>query len=149
MEFQKLLIEWGPIASTFLVCFLSGFIPLINAELFLLAAALIFSKNYEFFIFLALMATAGQMLGKTLLYYSFFYAPIKKIEKIKATMNRWGKKKDLLLFFSAFAGFPPFYFVSIAAGIIHYPFIRFFALGFIGRLLRFWILLEFPILFKG
>lgn len=50
----------------------------------------------------------------------------------------------MVLFASAFTGFPPFYLTSIASGAVRLPFSRFLVIGFAGRLLRFGALVMVP-----
>lgn len=50
---------------------------------------------------------------------------------------------------SAVVGLPPFYVVSIACGLLRFPFARFFVLGLLGRLVHFGVIVMAPQLFKG
>ncbi len=45
---------------------------------------------------------------------------------------------------SALSGFPPFFLVSIAAGMLTFPLMPFIILGFAGRLIRFAVAVFFP-----
>ena len=48
------------------------------------------------------------------------------------------------MFVSASSGFPPFYVVSIAAGMLTFPLLPFIVFGFAGRLIRFAVAVFLP-----
>lgn len=52
-------------------------------------------------------------------------------------VERWQGKPLTLLFVSAVTGLPPFYVVSLLAGILEIRLKWFIAIGLIGRILRF------------
>ena len=54
-----------------------------------------------------------------------------------------------LVFVSAAAGLPPFYILSIAAGMLHFPLPRFVLLGLTGRAIRFAVAVFLPHLALG
>ncbi len=153
-EFEEIITKVGLYLATFLVCLVSGFLPLVNAELYLVSISAISSKSVALPVIL--LSTSGQMTAKSIIYLAgrgFLNLPLgkyeKKIEKVRETFAKWQNKIDLLIFMSAFLGFPPFFIVSILAGMQKLNFRRFFIFGFFGRLLRFAITFLFPQLIKG
>ena len=127
MDAQTLIRQLGPLAATLIVAFFSAMIPVINLELFLLAAAAIAAKDYPVWT-LGVMAGIGQMGGKTILYYSGAAALNNKVarkfsaKQVDALRKRMAAMNPLVLsgfnFMSASVGFPPFLLVSIIAGMV-------------------------------
>lgn len=126
----------------------SALLPLINIEAIL---AVTVTQQPGHTVALVLAATVGQMLGKIAWYWGgreVDRAPWvnKYLEKpkAKAALAKWHERADGrpwftagLLFVSAFAGFPPYAVTAVLAGVLRVPFWIFFATGFIGRGLRF------------
>ena len=129
--------------TTLGVGFVSGFIPLVNIEAYLVLRVVVVGVADD--VALVLAATIGQMAAKCLLYLSgrgilslkFGKRPMKSMEKLKEQLTRRPAYSTGLLFVSAAAGIPPFYAMSILAGTLRFPFVLFFLAGFTGRLLRF------------
>ena len=99
----------------------------------------------------ALAAALGQMAGKSVLYLGgrgLLHLPLRRMrERIEAaTMRLAGAQGSGLtvLTASAVAGVPPFYAVSVAAGVLRLRFARFFAVGLAGRVVRFAAVLVLP-----
>jgi membrane protein YqaA with SNARE-associated domain len=146
--------DQGPLTGTFLVGFLSGFIPLINLEIFLLGMISILHLS-DMLWMIALAAAAGQMLAKMILYYASAgvikitkkkgkrFDP-KKIEKISEKLLKGGWKGDSVMLASALFGLPPIYLTALVAGIARYPIVKFLILGLIGRFFRFFAVVYFP-----
>lgn len=149
----QLLSVIGLYGGTYVVCLISGFIPLINAELFLIWFSLTISEAK--FIPVLLLATSGQMTAKALMFLSgkgvinlSKKRYEKKISEIEAKMKKWESKSDLFIFLSALTGFPPLYVVAVLSGMTNVNFVRFCIAGFLGRALRFGLVMYFPHLFK-
>jgi membrane protein YqaA with SNARE-associated domain len=149
----QLLSIIGLYGGTYVICLISGFIPLVNAELFLIWISLTISKAE--YIPILLLATSGQMTAKALMFLSGRGVISlskkryeKKILKIEAKMKKWETKIDIFIFLSAFLGFPPFYIVSVLSGMTNVNFIRFCIAGLLGRALRFGLVMYVPHLFK-
>jgi membrane protein YqaA with SNARE-associated domain len=149
----ELLSYIGVFGGTYVVCLVSGFIPIVNAELFLIWISLTISRPE--YIPVLLLATAGQMTAKILMFLSgkgVINLSKKRYEKkigaIQAKMKKWESKIDVFIFGSSFTGFPPFYVVSVLSGMTNVNIIRFFIAGTLGRLLRFGLVMYFPHLFK-
>ena len=103
---------------------------------------------------LILMATAGTMVGKMVLYMAGRGALKLRIRgraKVDAFLDDIRRRQGLtgsLLFVSAAAGIPPFYIVTVASGAARLAVSRFLALGFVGRFLRYAVLVFGPHLIK-
>lgn len=151
--FQNLITQFGIYTGTLVVCFISGFVPVVNAELYLVLVASMIPTSM--FLPVLLLATAGQMSAKCLIYLTgrgVIRLPIKKLERSVARMEdrmeRWESGIGTFMFVSAFSGFPPFYLSTFAAGAVNLRFNYFLAAGFSGRMLRFGVVMFFPQLFK-
>ena len=133
--------------ATFFFSFASALLPILNAEIFVAGVA----QKYPIML-VALIAAAGQMVGKTLWYYAGAHAEKlpyihKKMQqpKFEASLDKWrtqteGRKAytGLILFASASAGFPPYAVIAALAGVLRVNFTLFLLTGFVGRFLRFW-----------
>ena len=153
ISIHNILSSYGLYSGTYIVCLISGFVPVVNAEIYLVFVSSLITKT--FFFPVLLLATFGQMTAKAVLFFSgmgVLKLSLKKYEnKINETivkMQKWGTKVDLFIFISSFTGFPPFYIITIVSGMMRHNFIRFFIFGFIGRVLRFGLLMIFPQIFK-
>ncbi|MHB0914650.1 MAG: hypothetical protein ACYC5A_04510 [Thermoleophilia bacterium] len=151
--FNNLVAQFGVYTGTVIVCFISGFVPVVNAEIYLLLVAAMIPKSL--FIPVLLLATIGQMSAKSLIYLTgkgVIHLPFKRIEKGVASMEKrmtdWESGIGTFMFVSAFSGFPPFYLSTFAAGAMRLRFNYFLLSGFSGRLLRFGVVMFFPQLFK-
>jgi membrane protein YqaA with SNARE-associated domain len=132
----------------------SGLVPFVNAELYLLAASA--AAPREMAIPLVLAATLGQMTAKALMYGAgrgVVRIPGERMKRWIADAEAWARNRKNtgggLVFVSAASGFPPFYFVSIACGMVRVPLAQFLALGFLGRFIRFGVVVLFPQLGKA
>lgn len=152
-QLNDFLTSLGVYLSALLLSFVSGMVPFINIELFLLFVATCFDKSQ--FLPIVLLAALGQMIAKALMYLvgkGMIKISIRKDEsRLQKTLNRLKKvpsRVQLVIFTSAFTGFPPFYLTAVAAGMIRANFSRFFLFSYAGRCLRFGFLLYFPHYFK-
>jgi membrane protein YqaA with SNARE-associated domain len=143
----------GLISVSFVVCFVSGFLPLVNAEAYLLSVSALSPARVA--VPLTVAGALGQMLAKALLYLSgrgIVRVPLgrhgdrvkQKMAQARAQLEKHSRHTGSLLFASAFLGLPPFYFVSIIAGTLRLPFGLFFGAGLVGRVLRFGIFVFLP-----
>ena len=130
------------LASTFGLCLLSGVVPVINVELYLISAAAVSPRRLA--LPLILLATSGQMVAKSLLYLAgrgTAQLPAVRLgDRVRAVAERMRSRpgiEHLVLLGSAVTGLPPFYAVSIASGALRVSFTRFLLLGWCGRCLRF------------
>jgi membrane protein YqaA with SNARE-associated domain len=134
--------------GTFLFSFGSALVPILNAEAYVALAA-----HSHPALLIALVAAVGQMVGKVLWYYAGANAERlpyihRKMDrpKTRASMDRWQARTQgrpwftaMLLFLSAWAGFPPYAVMAALAGVLRVSFVVFLLTGFVGRFLRFWI----------
>ena len=147
--------SFGIYLATLIVSVLSGLIPVVNGEVYLIAAILV-AKDPVVAIALAVLVAVGQMLAKIVLYYAARGATElgrstrfgDKLQKAQALIDRWKNKPLTLLFISAVTGLPPFYLVSLLAGVVGIRFPVFLFLGLLGRVIRF-VVLALAVLYWG
>ncbi len=142
------------ILSTMIGCFIGSLVPVINTEVIVLAAAA--AAPPELAVLLVLVASTTQMAAKSILYLAgsgLLRLPPgwlgKRVEKALAGAHARQAASGAVLFASASTGFPPFYVVSVASGAVRLDFRRFLLLGFLGRTLRFGVLVAVPQLVKA
>jgi membrane protein YqaA with SNARE-associated domain len=153
MNPATLVAQFGPYAATLIVAFLSGLIPFLNLELYLVAVAAITPGSHPLWS-LGAVAGFGQILAKSLMFWgggaaarrraerNYSQDRIERLRRRMAAMNPW-----VLLgttFVSALVGVPPFFLVSILAGALGMNFWLFFLTGLIGRCLRLILIVESP-----
>ncbi len=141
------------ILSTMVGCFIGSLVPVINTELIVLAAAA--AAPPELAVALVLVASISQMAAKSLLYLAgtgLLRLPLgwmgRHVEQALAKAQAQQAASGTLLFTSASTGFPPFYVMSVASGALRIDFRRFLVVGFLGRTLRFAVLVAFPVVIK-
>lgn len=131
------------------VGFVSALVPLVNIEAYLGVRGSVADVGAVWTLGLA--AALGQMAGKAVWYYLGANAlnwgwVRRKVEtpKAQARLEKWRTRTQtkplvagLLVFLSAFSGFPPFAIVAVLAGQLRMNFGLFFVLGLVGRWLRF------------
>ena len=147
---MSLLAVW---LTTLGVAIASAIIPVINIELYLIGAAALAPKGMV--VPLVVAATIGQMAGKVVMYFAATGAvklPGKRLQAALEGMNRTLSNRPrsggALVFASAAAGFPPFFMVTVAAGAARMNLAAFVILGFLGRLIRFAVIVALPHLAK-
>jgi membrane protein YqaA with SNARE-associated domain len=145
---DALVVRLGFPLATFAYCVASGFIPVLNAEVFLVGIAAIAPR--ESLPAVAALAAAGQMFAKAGMYLGgrgVVRLPRGKrhedIARWQERVARW-RSKDLLVFVSASVGLPPLFVLAVLAGTLRFPFVRFLVAGFLGRLLRFAVVVAVP-----
>ena len=134
----------GIYAGTLAVGVLSGLIPVVNGELYLIGVVLL-TKQLWPAIVLALLVAVGQMIAKFVLYKAANSASAlgkdsklgRKIENARAKVEKWKDKPLAVTFVSAITGLPPFYIVTLLAGMLGVRFRTFMILGIVGRVVRF------------
>ena len=129
-------------AATFGFALLSGLIPFLNVEAYLLSVSALLPDAPLLPVVVA--ASAGQMTAKSLLYLvarGALRPPAERCEdgmqRLAASLARGTGRATALVFVSAVVGLPPFYAVSLAAGLLRFRLDCFLAAGSSGRLLRF------------
>ena len=137
------------VLGTFAYCVCSAMIPVLHAEAYLVMVSLVSPPELRWTLVMA--ATSGQMLGKVGMYYAgrgVRLIPGERMQRrLRLATARYREKRRIgsgLVFVSASSGLPPFYLVSIAAGLLTFPLVRFIILGFGGRFLRFSLAVFLP-----
>lgn len=155
MNWEHLLAQYGLLVATFIVCFIGGLIPVIlNTEAFLLAVSA-FSEPPTL-ISIVLLSAVIHIAAKTLIYLTgrgVLNLPLKKYEAkldpVRERLDRWKASPMLFILLSASTGMPPFYLVSIMAGMLKYNYTAYAICGFIGLLIRFTLIVTVPQIVKG
>lgn len=141
------------LTATFLVCLGSAIVPFLNTEIYLLGVSALAGPAALPAVVLA--ATAGQMAGKSILYFAGTGAlrlPTRFRQMapvLAARVAAHPSGASGLILFSAFSGLPPFYGVSLVAGGLGWSFARFVLAGCCGRALRFALVVTLPQLAKS
>ena len=135
-------------AATFTASFLSGVLPLVSIEAYLLGVAALAPGCPPLLV--VAVAALGQMSAKLLLYLGgrgVLRIPLRGRERVAAAAARLGRSPTsppLIVFGSAFSGLPPFYVVSVAAGFLRFRVATFLVAGLAGRFLRFGAVILLP-----
>jgi len=144
---QALIAQYGWHLGTFVYASLSGIIPVLNCEVFLLF--LVAAAPRDKLASLIVTTTVGQMVAKSLLYWGgrgVVRLPARYqnvLASFGCTLGA-GWKAPALVFTSAVIGVPPFYAMSIACGALRWSFLSFLLFGTLGRLVRFSMVLLVP-----
>jgi membrane protein YqaA with SNARE-associated domain len=141
---DSIVAALGIYGGTLVVGVLSGLVPVVNGELFLIGVVLLTGEVGPA-IALALLVAVGQMIAKVVLYKAAHGATGlgkesrfgKKLEAARGKVEKWKDKPLAITFVSALTGLPPFYIVTLLAGALGVRFSTFMLLGIIGRVVRF------------
>lgn len=146
---ENLSIEWVAVWC-FALTVVSAILPWVNAEVMVLALPTFAHSPLEL-VMLVLVATAGQMTGKVVVYWSGRGAGNLPKGRRAQAVERWRERFERrprsalgFVFLSSAVGIPPFYVMSLLAGAMRMGFGRFLFFGTCGRLVRFGILAFFP-----
>jgi membrane protein YqaA with SNARE-associated domain len=146
--------HWPIVLGTFVYCVGSAVIPVLHAEAYLIAVSALTSPALSWT--LVVSATAGQMVGKVIMYGAGRGAlrlPSERLQRrLAAAAARYQGKRTLgnaLIFLSSATGLPPFYVISVAAGTLRVPLATFILFGTAGRFLRFALAVFLPQLIKS
>lgn len=131
------------------VCFISAVFPLVNAELAVVGVvAAVPSANI---LLLVAVATAGQMAGKSTMYWLGRRGVALARGRFADAVERWGhrfrgsgRSVGGFVFLSSASGLPPFYVISTLAGTFRTSFLAFVIAGTAGRFVRFAAIGLFP-----
>ena len=133
---------WEVLGGLFVWTMIGGVIPVINTELMVVVTAVTLSSQGAPLV--VAVATLGQMITKTSLFFLARWAPSRLPEKACGALDRghdWierhGGATGSLIFLSAALGLPPFYAISLAAGALDVRWPLFVGLGTLGRAIRF------------
>ncbi len=145
---------WAALTCTALA-FVSAVLPWVNAELLVLSLPAVAASNGELAT-LVLLATAGQMAGKCIIYWTARRAGTVPSGRMRALLDRWRERAArrpsspvMVVGLSSVVGIPPFYVMSAVAGALKVNFWSFFAAGTCGRLVRFGALAFLPHLVRA
>ena len=123
--------------------FVSAVFPWVNAEVLVLALPTIAHTRTEL-VGLVLVATAGQMAGKCIVYYAGRRGGHVSSGRSAALLTRWRARASAtpwspaaFVVLSSIVGIPPFYIMSAVAGALEMHFGMFLAAGTCGRIVRF------------
>lgn len=142
---------WYAAIMLYASAFASGIIPVINIELILIGIGI--ARGGQDVVALALASSLGQMSAKLLIYFASQKGAewvSQKQARYNKSLQKWeswarshAAKQSAFYFFSAFSGFPPFFLVSVLAGTARSSLTIFLSAGFLGRLLRFGLVVLF------
>lgn len=142
-------------ASCFGLSVVSALVPWVNGEAILLAFSAS-ARSWSQLAVLVVVTTAGQMLGKCVLYGAARTAAGRRTHEPDQRTERWRRRLEAsphgalaLVFVSSVVGLPPFYLVTMVAGAGRLGFGRFISAGTAGRLVRFGALVTVPRLALG
>ena len=143
MDPMQLTRTAGFLGGSFTVGVVSGLVPVLSTEAFLLALAVVAPPGT--LVPAMLLTTLGQLLAKLLLYLAgrgssslpLVERSRGRLAALRARLEKRRAGVAAVVFTSATLGFPPFYLVSVAAGSLRWPLARFLLVGGSGRLLRF------------
>ena len=138
-------MEIAVLASAFVASVASGLVPFVNAEVVVVAAAVAVPRSQ---VWLAVgVCSLGQMIAKALLYGLARWLPqrlpanaVRHLDRASEKAKRIEQAGWPLILVSAIVGLPPFYVISLAAGIVRVNFAAFLVIGLVGRGIRFAIL---------
>lgn len=153
-------MDWGPLlesvgiyGTTIILCFISGVLPILHVEAFLVTVSALSSQKIV--IPLIIVASTVSILAKSLVYLTargVLNLPLKKyeekLEPVRRRIERWRAGTMVLLLISACTGMPPFYLMTILSGTMKYNFIKYFLCGVFGLAVRYALVIEFPQLLK-
>lgn len=140
---------WLALGSALLVGLGSGVMPIALAEATALGAAAVPSVNER--IAVVLVFTVGHVAGKALWYWLGTQEARVTRPNLRVRLDRAREVAAAhpvagisLIFTSATVSLPPFHLTAIAAGIVRAPLVRFVAVAFVGRAVRFGAIAAFP-----
>jgi membrane protein YqaA with SNARE-associated domain len=125
-----------------LVGLVGGFLPVVNVELFLLAATAAAGSPDR--VALVLAAATGQMLAEATWYAAGtgalalpFPAARRRLATLKAASQRHHQVGNAVLVSSATLGLPPFALIGVWSGMVRVSLATFLTVGLAGRFVRF------------
>lgn len=144
--------NWLPLgtAGLYLGCFalsvVSALVPWVNGEVLLLSLAAGARTSLDLAV-LVLLASAGQMAGKCVLYWGGRGAARFRSGRLESLAASWNSRCERspaellsLVFVSSAAGIPPFYVVTLLSGALRMRMGPFVGAGLCGRIVRFGVL---------
>lgn len=136
---------WEAMGGLLVATAVSGVVPIVNAEILVMAAAA--ALPAVGIPLVAAVSTAGQMSTKTSLFAVARWAPSRLPARARGALDRAARRVQerdgavgSLVFASAATGLPPFYGVSLATGALGMRLSSFLIAGSLGRFVRFAVL---------
>jgi membrane protein YqaA with SNARE-associated domain len=135
------------------ICLLGGFLPWLNTEAAVVAAALLLPPRLV--PLLVLGAALAQVLAKGTLYGLARWAPRGIPRRARARLDRIAqlaarrRSLTVIVLASSTVGVPPFYLVSLACGTLAAPFGAFLSAALVGALLRYAVVSLATVLVRG
>lgn len=133
----------------FLASLTSALVPVVNAELVVVAAALASPPQWAAAI--ALVGAVGQVTGKIALYAAgragraaIAGRRATAVQGLATRLEGRPARLTATILVSAVIGLPPFLLMSVAAGILRMRLVAFLFLGILGRFVRFFVLASLP-----
>lgn len=148
-EWSHLGFAWVALAC-FALTIASAVLPWLNAEVIVLALPAV-AHSRSALIALVLIAVAGQMTGKSFVYWAGLKGGRTASPRIARALERWRTRltrrpssPTTIVLLSSLVGLPPFFIITAVAGALRLNFPRFLAAGTAGRLIRFGALVFVP-----
>jgi membrane protein YqaA with SNARE-associated domain len=141
------------LAAALGICIVGGFLPWVNTEAAVVAAALWLPPHA--LPFLVLGAAAAQVLAKGALYGLARWAPRGLPRRAQAGIQRVSalaarrRSPTLTVLASSTLGVPPFYLVALACGTLAVPFGAFLSAAFVGAAVRYAVVSLAAVLVRG
>lgn len=157
MNVAEIISQFGLYAATLIICTVAGVFPVVNTEVYLLSISTLLPKSLGQLFAIVLLATLGQMLGKSLMFFAsqgaiaFSLKQPKyanQIEKVILKMEKMGNHRNWFIFLSGSVSFPPFFVVTVCSALLKIRFFNFFLFGAAGRFIRFIFCVGIPQLLK-
>lgn len=129
--------------ALFAGCLAGGVAPWINAEILVVGTALLVEPRE--LVLVPLVAGVGQMIGKAGIYGAVRWAPDRLPARARRALARSRslvppRAAGVTVLLSAGLGLPPFYLVTLGAGLARVPAYVFVGFGALGTTLRYAIL---------
>jgi membrane protein YqaA with SNARE-associated domain len=134
---------WWLAGGYYPLAVMSVLLPWVNGEPVMLSAVPLARTPLSLGA-LVVVVTAGQMTGKTVMFWIARKAKGPRAARLDAVLQRWRTHLERrprsavgVMLLSSLFGLPPFYLVSMAAGALGVGFGHFVVIGFLGRLIHF------------
>jgi membrane protein YqaA with SNARE-associated domain len=128
----------------------SAVFPWMNAEIIVLSLPAV-AHSRAALIALVVIATAGQMTGKCIVYCAGRKGDRILPSRLSSTLMKWSERFETrprravaLVLVSALTGLPPFFLITLVAGSVKMNLALFLTAGTAGRLVRFGALVTLP-----
>ena len=138
------------VSGYYALAVLSAVLPWVNAEVLMLSAIPVARSRLALGA-LVIAVSLGQMTGKSIMYWLSRTSTWPRSPRLQSAIDRWQTQLEqrprsvlAVAFVSALVGVPPFFIVSVAAGVLKVAFGRFLAVGTAGRLIHFAIVAFVP-----